>query len=297
MMKKPLIAVAVSMALASVAQAESKFYGKVNASVSYNDLSESFDLNDHASRLGVKGSEDLGSVTVVYQAEFSHPNDVGGLGARDTFVGFQYAGLGTVKMGRMDTPLKKSQGKFDLFNDIVDIKNVLDGDNRSNNSVNFTTEKLGALQVSVSAVLNDSTQGAGSDTDGYSASVTYKTGDIYAAVAYDTKVKEESVQRATFIYTMGDMRFGALINNVDKTDTADAELGFGLNASMKMDANTLKLQYVSGDQKAAGRTNLSAGLDHKLAKTTKAYVAATISTEDDASAEYNAVTVGLEHKF
>lgn len=297
-MKKPLIAAAISMALASVAQAETQFYGKMNVSVSYNDLTEDFDLNEHASRLGVKGSDDLGSVKVVYQAEFSNPTDTGGIGARDTFVGLAYPGIGTMKMGLMDTPLKKSQGKFDLFNDVVDIKNVLDGENRRANSVNFTTEKLGALQVSFSAVLNNSSDNPGiSDTDGYSASVTYSKDAIYAAVAYDTKVNEESVQRATFIYNMGEMTVGALINNVDTADTADAELGLGLNASMTKGANTFKVQYVSGDQKASGRVNLSAGVDHKLAKTTKAYAVATINEEDNTFAEYTALIFGLEHKF
>ncbi|MFY0642409.1 MAG: porin [Bermanella sp.] len=297
-MKKPLIAAAISMALVGTAQAESQFYGKMNVSASYNDSTESFDLNNHASRLGVKGSSDLGSTKVIYQAEFSNPTDTGGLSSRDTYVGLAYSGMGTVKMGKMDTPLKKSQGKFDLFNDVIDIKNVLDGENRMNNSINYTSEKMGALQVSVSAILNDTNEGAASDTDGYSASVTFNQDAIYAAVAYDTKVKDESVQRATFIYNMGDLSVGALINNVDKTDTADDELGFGVNASMKMNANTLKAQYVTGDQQGSpGASNLSVGVDHKLAKTTKAYFYATASDSDAPSSDVTALLAGLEHKF
>jgi len=303
-MKKPLILAVAAMTLAAGAQAESKFYGKMNVSAGYDDLSETFNLTDNASRLGVKGSEDLGSSKVIYQAEFSLKVDGSkdSLGARDTFIGLSYGDMGTVKMGIMDTPLKKSQGKFDLFNDVVDIKNVLLGENRVANSINYTTAKMGAVQASVSVLLTDDDNNANGG-DGISANLVYKQGDVYAAVAIDENVtpktssadKDIQTIRATAIYTMGDMRFGALINNVDKTDTADAELGFALNASMKMGKNTAKVQFESGDQKAAGATSLSAGVDHKLAKSTKAF--AVLNQFDTDAVDMMSLVFGLEHKF
>lgn len=294
-MKKPLILAVAAITLAAGAQAESKFYGKMNVSVGYDDATEAFNLTDNASRLGVKGSEDLGASKVIYQAEFSKAVDGSNiLGTRDTYLGLSYGDMGTVKMGIMDTPLKKSQGKFDLFNDVVDIKNVLDGETRAANSLNYTTAKMGAVQVSASVIFGEAT-----GSDGYSANATFKQGDIYASVAVDKDIpgKETQTIRATGIYTMGDMRFGALINNVDKTDTADAELGFALNASMKMGKNTAKVQFESGDQKAAGATSLSAGVDHKLAKGTKAFAVLNLSDADAANSDMTAVAFGLEHKF
>ena len=294
-MKKPLILAVAAITLAAGAQAETKFYGKMNVSTSYDDFTESFELSSNASRLGVKGSEDLDSIKVIYQAEYE--TDIDGDGdpfkQRDAYVGLAYGDMGTVKMGIMDTPLKKSQGKFDLFNDVIDMKNVLDGENRLGNSVNYTTAKMGAIQASVTAIL-----GEGS-SDGYSASVVFEEGDIYAAVAFDTNLpgKETETIRATAIYTMGDMRFGALINNVDTADTSAGgdELGFAVNASMKMGKNTAKVQFESGDQKTSGATHIKAGVDHKLAKATKAF--AYISQFDNDASDVFGFSVGLEHKF
>lgn len=302
-MKKPLILAVAAMALTAGAQAETKFYGKMNVSVGYDDASETFNLTDNASRLGVKGSEDLGSSKVVYQAEFSKAVDGSNvLGTRDTYIGLSYGDMGTIKMGIMDTPLKKSQGKFDLFNDVVDIKNVLLGENRVANTINYTTAKMGAIQASVSVLLTDDDSSANGG-DGISANVVYKQGDLYAAFAIDENVtpkltstgKDVQTIRATAIYTMGDMRFGALVNNVDKTDTNGDELGFAVNAAMKMGKNTAKVQFESGDQKSAGATSISAGVDHKIAKATKAF--AVINQFDTDAGDAMSVAFGLEHKF
>jgi len=304
-MKKPLVLAIAAAAFASGAQAESKFYGKMNVSLNYDETSETFELASNASRLGVKGSDDLGSTKVVYQAEFElavddglatdeddgTDTDTNTVKPRDTYVGLAYAGMGTVKMGIMDTPLKKSQGKFDQFNDVIDMKNVLDGENRMANSINYTTEKMGGVQVSVSAILAED-----GSSDGYSASAVFSSDSLYLAGAYDTKVKGESTQRVTAIFKAGNASFGALINNVDEADTADAELGYAANVAYKLGANTLKAQYEMGDQKAAGATSLSLGVDHKLAKTTKAFVYVNQFETDNSDAN-TALALGLEHKF
>jgi predicted porin len=294
-MKKPLIAAAISMALVGTAQAESQFYGKMNVAVGYDEDSEKFALGSNASRLGIKGSEDLGSSTVVYQAEYETDIDGDGtvLKQRDSYVGLHYAGMGTVKMGVMDTPLKKSQGKFDLFNDVFDMKNVIVGDTRAANSLNYTTEKMGAVQVSASVVFAED-----GTSDGYSANAIFNEDALYAAVAYDTKVGNESTIRATGIYSMGDLSVGALLNQVDSDDvTGDAdELAFGVNAAMKAGANTFKAQYLSGDQEESGAESITLGADHKLAKTTKAYLYAN-QFESDTTDSNVTVALGLEHKF
>lgn len=296
-MKKTLLALAVSsMALSISAQAENQFYGKINAATVYEDESGVFAVESFASRVGIKGSEDLGSSSLIFQAEYETDIDAGDtvLKQRDSYIGLAYKGAGTVKMGIMDTPLKKSQGKFDLFNDVIDIKKVVDGENRMGNSVNYTSEMMGSLQASVSVTLPED-----GTSEGISASLVYKEGPIYAALATDSNVKEEAIQRVTVIYNMGDLSVGALINNVDSADTAATgdELAVAVNASMKMDANTLKVQLETGDQKALGAQSLSFGVDHKLAKTTKAYAYFNQYSEDNSVNDTTALAFGLEHKF
>ena len=311
-MKKTLIALAVSsMAMSISAQAENQFYGKMNVSLQNSSADTAGDLHlvSHASRLGVKGSEDLGGSKVIYQAEYEIAVDSGfatdeddgtdtdtnTLKPRDTFIGLVYEGMGTIKMGVMDTPLKKSQGKFDLFNDVFDIKNVFDGEKRLGNSLNYTTEEFGAIQASVSYVMMESS----TLDDGISANVIYSEGPLYAALAMDSKTEDAdtSTLRATVIYNMGDLTVGGLVNTVDKTDTADAELGFAVNAAMKMDANTAKVQFESSDQNALGKTSITLGVDHKLAKATKAYAYLNLSDADAANSDVTTLAFGLEHKF
>ncbi|MEY8248487.1 MAG: porin [Bermanella sp.] len=315
-MKTPLLALVASMALASAAQADSKFYGKMNVAVGYEDESEVFGLQSSASRLGVKGSEDLGSVSVIYKAEYEIAIDDGLAGdkgydinddgtddatdtntikPRDAYIGLKYNGMGTVKLGNMDTPLKKSQGKFDLFNDVVDLKKVLDGENRMANTVNYTTEKMGAFQSSIAVILPED-----GSSEGISANIIYKTGGLYASAAVDNKVKGEATQRATLIYSLGDVKVGALVNNVDKDDVAGPkgdELGFAVNASIKMGVHTLKAQFESGEQKEAGASSFSLGIDHKLAKSTKVFAFFNQFSADDKDEETTVLALGLEHKF
>lgn len=296
-MKKPLIAVAVSMALAATAQAESQFYGKMNVAVGYDDTAEKGGVESYASRLGVKGSEDLGGSKVIYQVEYETDIDGDGtvLKQRDSFVGIQYSGLGTVKMGTMDTPLKKAQGKFDLFNDVFDMKAVISGDNRLGNTLNYTTDKMSGLQVSASVIFAED-----GTSDGYSASATFSQDALYAAVAYDTKVgSNNSIVRAVGTYNMGDLAFGAIVNQVDGDDVAaaDDELAYGVNASMKMGANTAKVQVEAGDQESTGAQQVSFGVDHKLAKATKAYFYINQYDDDSLADAKLQAAFGLEHKF
>ena len=313
-MKKPLIAAIATLAVAAGAQAESKFYGKMNVSFNYMDSDPELTIASHASRLGVKGSEDLGSSKVIYQAEYQidvadgygtdsddgTDTDTNTIKPRDTYIGLAYSGMGTVKMGIMDTPLKKSQGKFDLFNDVFDIKRAIDGDKRLANSLNYTTEKMSGIQASVSYILMEDVNGVADD--GISANVTYKQGDIYAALAMDSKTEDAdtATTRATVIYSLGDMRFGALVNIVDESDTAATgeELGYAVNGSMKMGKNTVKVQYGASDQGGdLGATGLSLGVDHKLGKATKAYGYVDMTDADAANSDLMVVAFGLEHKF
>jgi len=68
-MKKPIVTALAAVALSAGAHAETKFYGKFNVSTAYNDSSEEFTVDSHASRLGIKGSDDLGFATLVYRLQ------------------------------------------------------------------------------------------------------------------------------------------------------------------------------------------------------------------------------------
>jgi predicted porin len=127
--------------------AETTIYGQMNLSV--DDVSNgavanstsALALSSNTSRLGFKGSEDLGDgLSAIWQIE-SQINVTGGgagssgtvlagtsanngnnavgsvLASRDTFVGLSSSSMGTVLGGKHDTPYKMATRGYDLFAD------------------------------------------------------------------------------------------------------------------------------------------------------------------------------------
>ena len=135
-MKKSALALAVAAALgvAAAAQADTTLYGSARVSVDWNnpDVGKDFanffgiDSNNqywqvfnNASRLGVRGSEDLGSgVSAIYQYEFG-VDVTGGSNYFDSnrprLVGIK-SDLGTVSLGTQYTPYYNVVGYTDTFN-------------------------------------------------------------------------------------------------------------------------------------------------------------------------------------
>jgi len=145
-MNKKLLAAAVVAAVAAspAAFADSTVYGKFHTSLDYTDFDQkgdedldritggSWKVQSRASRLGFKGSEDLGNgLKAIYQIEFGVNADGGnqqvtssGFGTqRNTFIGLS-GDWGTALVGRHDTPMKMAwyaQGNEVLGDSIIDL--------------------------------------------------------------------------------------------------------------------------------------------------------------------------------
>lgn len=116
-MKKTLIALAL-VSLPVAASAEVILYGKIRGGVEYthegNSATPKSEKNawgvvDYNSYIGFKGSEDLGgNLKAIWQVE-ANTSLAGGsfVNNRDSFVGLE-GGFGTVKIGRVSTPLKQA---------------------------------------------------------------------------------------------------------------------------------------------------------------------------------------------
>jgi len=150
-MKKKLLALAIAGAFAvpaASALADSgnvTIYGQMN--ISYDLVDSGYangqgqrtsQVTDNASRLGFKGSEDLGNgLSAIWQIEsslnpdgaaFNSTNSTGALAGRNTFVGLSGKSWGTVLLGRHDTPYKMATRKLDIFtNTVADNRNILGG--------------------------------------------------------------------------------------------------------------------------------------------------------------------------
>jgi len=261
-MNRKLISLAVAAALVApaAAMADAVLYGKLNVSLDYADvrnvvlpeyevrnvdgvlrLVETAPGEDYegwgmsssgyipgegrASRLGVKGSEDLGGgLKAIYQIELGiNPNDTNNnvlsnsdsITYRNTFVGLA-GGWGTALMGRHDTPLKISTGKLDLFADTMADMNGTVGfrDLRADNVVAYISPSFsgftfagaivpsggatGGVNPSVSYTIDPITgrlvttneTGLNLEEDSiagaYSLAGIYSNGPFYASVAYES---------------------------------------------------------------------------------------------------------------
>jgi predicted porin len=171
--------------------------------------------NSRASRIGVKGSEDLGNgLKAIYQIEFgvdltneardsniangnrgtggvNYTNS--GIYLRNSFVGLA-GNWGTFLMGRHDTPLKISTAKLDLFEDTLADYNYTIGfaDVRADNTVTYISPSFAGLQFAGAIIPSGgATAGTGfnknndSIAGAYSLALIYSNGPFYASAAYE----------------------------------------------------------------------------------------------------------------
>ncbi|MED5432370.1 MAG: porin [Pseudomonadota bacterium] len=332
-MKKNLLAIAVGAAVAfpGLALADGPtVYGKVNVSLENADVDngttsdDTWELNSNASRLGVKGDFDLdvANLKAIYQAEFEISVDDGDksgqtFSQRNIFGGLQ-GSFGTIKAGKFDTPTKKAQGKIDQFNDLGgDIKNVLAGENRVSNIIQYSTPTLAdmiTLNVAFIPGEGDDVDADGeADTDiadTTSISLVAEKDMFYGAVSRDTDMVDELVADSTGIESLditrvavglkpANFELGALYQLAEETEGDGEDSSIVVSAAMKIDRVKLKAQYgmTDGDQSDEEVTQVSLGADYKLAKASKVYAYGTQLEFDLADTEETIFGIGMEHKF
>jgi predicted porin len=326
-MNKKLLAVAIGAAMIAGATAatagEAELYGKIHVSVDSMDNGASgtvasgatdnsgIYVSSNSSRLGIKGSEDLGNgLSAVYQYEMSTDYSNKTLaGDRNAYLGLK-GGFGTVMAGRIDTPFKTVGRKNDLFGDTVaDTRNLTNdkGNDARVTDVLVYTNTFGAVNVALAYVPEDGTKDSGAT----SFSLGFKQGPLSLAAAMQTinkgtwiaannaatppvapgPDKDSSAMLITAAYAMGDITVNAMYEQETDGkgfDTKDGDT-MGLGATFKSGANKFKLQYTtrsndvnSGANKDDG-TLLALGVDHSLSKMTSVYaIYATMSNDPGA---------------
>lgn len=329
-MNRSLIALAVGAAFLAPgsAFADAKVYGKFNVALDHEKDeiglpfsaptsatgSDSYwQLHDanNSSRLGFKGSEDLGlgDLKAIYQLEYGiNPDGTEKVpfSQRNIFVGLT-GGLGTVRFGFYDTPVKDIGGNVDQFNDsAADIANFMVGETRTANLIQYYTPKLGDMVQVIVTVQPGEHRPA---TDDAAATVTEKglADTIYGAVTYGSKVfdaglayaKNEvtglkfdgvagsgtattgvDILRGTAQVKVVGLEVGALYQQakgIDRTGDATAlngsrakENSYLGSVAYNWDAFKFKAQYgqTKGDSTNLKRTETAAGVDYKLSKST-----------------------------
>lgn len=315
---KSSLALALTLALTTTAQAnplkskELTLYGKANLSFQSSDENDEgsvTEVKSNASRVGVKGTYELESgFESVYQFEWQvnvDDDSKDSLTSRNQWVGLRHDNYGQLTIGRSDTAMKLSQGKFDLFNDYEgDIKNLFAGDLRAKDTLNYKSPKFNNVQVLATYIASENTE----ESDPYAIAVLVgdtglKSTDYFFSVAIDKQDTGSEETRVTGMYKLGDFRIGGMWQESDFILADVTENGFAANVSYKYGNLLAKVQY----QEFSDADVYSAGVDYKLGKKTKVYAWYTDRSEmtkfdEDASdfkfapkAQYFAV--GIEQKF
>ncbi len=229
------LAIAAALTLSAPARAANEnvtVYGQAN--VSYDMIStgtangvgalpgiSSSRVSSNSSRLGLKGSNDLGSGwSALWQVEGTVGADTGASGGagtiagasarstrlfdRDTYLGLSHADLGTLLLGRHDTPYKMSTRRLDVFPDGIGDNRSLLGttiiggagpagvvtdtfDARQSNQIIYISPALGSYSgaLGYSNLAEGNTYSSQNSVSALSLAGMYEQDPVYATFAYE----------------------------------------------------------------------------------------------------------------
>jgi predicted porin len=325
-MQKKIIALAIASALTApaLAFADATVYGQANLSIDMvsdgmTNSTRTNQLNSNTSRLGLKGSEDLGSgLSAVWQMEGAIGMDTGTVGTslfnRDTYLGLSSATAGTGLVGRHATPYYMATRKLDMFADGI-------ADNRGSQ----VDGKVATTPFN-DTLFGGETANTANPTKGTLLSLAgmFEQGPIYAALAYDN-IKAGSAGSGD----LGTGTFGAVDDKktafkVGGSFTTDA---FAVNAVLERITATTAATGVdlkNTNFYLAGKFNISStddvklaytrrgdhtgvtdnakeytiGYDHSLSKATSVYALYSKLTDNTVNApDPSVVSLGVKHSF
>lgn len=318
-MKKVLsLAIAAALAVPMAVMADATVYGKAHVSLDFlspdaEGSDDATSLISRASRVGVKGSEDLGDgLKAIYglewQVDMTDDSGTGNLKSRNQFVGLA-GGFGTALAGRHDTPMKISTGKLDYFSDQAGDYNNTGAiqDVRGNNVIAYISPSMGGFTLAAALINAD-----GEDLiEAYSIAGMYSNGPVYVALATEN-VDKEAVAGALGVamdkyrlglgLTFGD--FAAGLTYEDRSDQggvdgADSD-SIVLNAKYNLGSGAVKALYAQVDDGNDDNSAWGIGYDHNMSKRTSLY-AQYIDSETGISASQGgagtALSFGIVHSF
>lgn len=270
------------------------------------------------SRLGFKGSEDLGGgLAAIFTVENGFNPDDGTQGqsrlfGRQVFVGLQ-GGFGTVTAGRQYTPLWSAIDSLDPVDGIAGgSHNLMRRDVRTDNTIRYASPKLngfsGELAYSLGEVAGNS---AASRILG--GALAYANGPLVLKLAHQSKNNATDTDRSKSTYLGGGYNFGvvrALLGyEVNKGAGAIDDKVAVVGAAVPFGASTVMASYTRKNDKSAANDDASQvalAYTYALSKRTNLYssytrinnentlISRTRTGDGSGDREFN---VGIRHKF
>lgn len=300
-----IAAAVVAAGVAGSAQADVSVFGKAhldlaNLTKATAASGDGLYIASHASRIGVKASEDLGDgLTGLFHAEFEVDMADGvkagssPFGARNNFAGLK-GSFGTVLVGIHDMPYKMSISKADPFADTyADYNNVIAADTRQANVLMYQN-KFG--DFGLNAAYSPNANANGDATTG--ASVDFKIGPVDGSVAFESKAR--SGVAGTDSYTAARVRYDFGPGDVSVVGASEANANNTYaSANFKL-SDTLKLSAGYGQRDGAADALTAIGISNKLGKKTKVYAyyaSGDLVAKAPVSMGGSAISLGLVQAF
>ncbi len=343
-MKKSLIALAVLAASgAAMAQSSVTVYGRLDASVGSGKVgnitngvgpasnSQLFNSSLTSSRLGFRGTEDLGGgLKAIFAIETSVGVDspvASSLGDRAAFVGLS-GGFGTIKLGRHDTSfddirdLMVSSNLWDSTNfastetivgttGSAGVGNLADYGDRASNQIRYESPTFGGFSAGVSYAFDE--VAAPTKQDRTAFNLRYKAGNL--DVGYGYQENKDNVALASNIeyntlaaaYNFGAFRVSGGWNQAkNKGATPTKADTYSVGVNVPVDALDFSVGYSTSKAKRAAGTfekgdAFSAGVAYSLSKRTRLYALLTNGDIENAAGvktrQRDIYAVGVAHTF
>ncbi len=330
-MKKTAIALALAGVIAApIAAADTTVYGSIRLSETYVDADgpgdNEFDLQDHSSRLGFKGSEDLGNgLSAVYRYEFrvqaADGPLLGSAGAQRLAYAGLKGGFGQLTIGTQWNPYYfATAGEVDIFNSGISARSYVDngGFFRSNNMVVYSTPSFNGL-TGFAAAETDA-DGSGENVDRWQLAGIYDNGPLFLGAGYrqtDSNVlggtddQNQWGVQARYTHDLGatDALTIAGLYQQDDKGTDNDQGSWEVLGQYKFGANRLTASYhqvnESDDGNDDGLDGWAVGLRHDLSNRTRVWLEyADQETEDNFTGDGmvgneggQLVSLGIRHDF
>lgn len=323
-MKKTILASAIAaavMAAPMTASANVVLYGKIHASIDFVDpdnfnsdnffsdniVRDIFDddgtwaITNRTSRIGFKGSEDLGNgLKAIWKAEIGYNLDTGGWGGgRNSYIGLA-GDWGSILVGKHDTPLKISTGRLDVFADTMADYNSTLGfvDRRPSNVIAYISPNWNGFTFAAAGVATEAFGDSLIGDGGYSLAAMYFNNGFYASLAWedvgDTGWNDYGLPdyplgllstnqsgRVGAGYIMNAFTFGLVWERQtvasDLTERKDTDINkWMVSGAYDFGNNTVKAMFGQYDPEQSdllgnSRDAWAIGWDHKLSVRTKVY--------------------------
>lgn len=287
---------------ASIGTSSVTLYGIVDVYVQYGKGGAGFQNAVQSggvsgSRLGFKGSEDLGGgLKAVFQLESGIQADTGAFGqgglafGRQAYVGLVSSQWGGLTLGRQNIPQYPLLDSFDPFGTGAGSSassGILSYTARANNAVVYQTPNWSGFSASTMVAMGESTAGKKTNGDVYGLSARYERGPFSAGLAMsDLRRGTDTAFDARYLMLASAYDFGGIkltgavqkVNNLGGVDAKDRLEGLvGVNWSVT-EADVLSVGVGASrtshlDGGSASQWTL--GFAHALSKRTKLYAVLT----------------------